>query len=121
MLLKAIADEKHQPLKPVTKQAVLKNLGWARLRQKNYPDAEAKLLEAIEMTPSIQFENDDRRREAIADTHCLLAQVMEGQGNKKGALAKWKICNQNANITIPEHDEWSAVAEKRLIPKETRK
>ncbi|MBF2029385.1 MAG: tetratricopeptide repeat protein, partial [Oscillatoriales cyanobacterium C42_A2020_001] len=120
LLLKALDDEKHQPLNPVTKHAVLKNLGWARLQQKNYPDAEARLLEAIEMQPTIQFENDDRRREAIADTHCLLAQVMEGLGDKQAALAKWKICNQNLNITIPEHDAWNAIAEQRLTPQETR-
>lgn len=116
LLLKAINDEKKQPLAATTKHAVLKNLGWARLKQKNYPDAEAKLLEAIDLESTTKFEP-----EAIADTHCLLAQVMEAQGGKTGALAEWRVCNQNANITIPEHDEWSTIAQQRLIPPETRK
>lgn len=120
LLLKALDDEKRQPLNPVTKHAVLKNLGWARLQQKNYPDAEARLLDAIALQPTMQFENDDRRREAIADTHCLLAQVMEGLGDKRDALAKWNVCNQNVNITIPEHDAWNAIAEQRLTSQETR-
>jgi hypothetical protein len=37
------------------------------------------------------------------------------------ALTKWKICNQNANITIPEQDEWVAIAQKRLTPAIPRK
>lgn len=116
LLLKALEDEKREPLKPATKHAVLKNLAWARLKQKNYPDAEAKLLDAIDLEAENTFE-----REAIADTHCLLAQVMEGLGDKKGALNKWRICNQNANITILEQDEWNAIAEQRLTPPEKRK
>jgi hypothetical protein len=49
LLLKALDDE--QKLKPSaeTKHALLKNLGWARLMQGDYPTAEAKLLEAIDL------------------------------------------------------------------------
>jgi len=116
LLLKALDTDKKQPLDPKIKYIILKNLGWARLMQKNYPDAEAKLLEAIGLQSSLKLEKYD-----IADPNCLLAQVMEAQGNKKAALLKWKICNQYANITIPEQDEWAAIAQKRLIPKETHK
>ncbi|MDX2231426.1 MAG: tetratricopeptide repeat protein [Leptolyngbyaceae cyanobacterium bins.349] len=116
LLLKTLESEQKQPLDPHVKHAVLKNLGWARLLQKNYPDAEARLQEAIDLESTTKFD-----REFVADTHCLMAQVMEAQGNKKGALPKWKICNQNANITIPEHDEWTAIAQKRLKPQEPGK
>jgi tetratricopeptide (TPR) repeat protein len=115
LLLKAIAQDTQHPLSPQIKHAVLKNLGWARLKQKNYPDAEAKLGEAIAL------ETKKSQPYEIAESHCLLAQVLEAQGDKKEALSKWKICNQNANITIPEQDEWAAIAQQRLIPKETQK
>ncbi|XGV97323.1 MAG: tetratricopeptide repeat protein [Leptolyngbya sp. BL-A-14] len=111
LLLKALETEQKHPFDVKTKHAVLKNLGWARLKQANYPDAEARLGEAIDLEAKNQFNRDE-----IADTHCLLAQVLEAQKETKEALAQWKICNQNANITIPEQDEWVAIAQKRLTP-----
>ncbi|MCE2699030.1 MAG: tetratricopeptide repeat protein [Nostocales cyanobacterium LE14-WE4] len=116
LLLKTLDTDKKQPLDSKIKHTVLKNLGWARLMQKNYPDAEAKLLEAIDLQSTLKLEKYD-----IADVYCLLAQVMEAQGDKKEALLKWKTCNQYANITIPEQDEWATMAQKRLNPQETRK
>ena len=116
LLLKTLDRDKKEPLDSKIKHTVLKNLGWARLMQKNYPDAEAKLLEAIDLQSTLKLEKYD-----IADVYCLLAQVMEAQGDKKEALLKWKTCNQYANITIPEQDEWATIAQKRLNPQETRK
>ena len=113
LLIKLYTDK---TLDSKIKHTVLKNLGWARLMQKNYPDAEAKLLEAIELQSTLKLEKYD-----IADVYCLLAQVMEAQGDKKEALLKWKTCNQYANITIPEQDEWATIAQKRLNPQGTRK
>jgi len=116
LLLKALDPDQKQPLDLKTKYIILKNLGWARLMQKNYPDAEAKLLEAINLQSRLKLEKYD-----IADPNCLLAQVMEAEGHQTGVLKRWKICNQYANITIPEQDEWAAIAQKRLIPRETHK
>ncbi|MEH2051653.1 tetratricopeptide repeat protein [Nostoc sp.] len=116
LLLKALDTEKKQPLDAKTKYAVLKNLGWARFKQGNYPDAEAKLSEAIKLESTIKLEKYE-----IAAPHCLLAQVMEAQKDKKTVLTEWKTCNQYANITIPEQDEWAAIAQKRLKPQETDK
>jgi tetratricopeptide (TPR) repeat protein len=118
LLLKALDNDKHQPLALHTKHTVLKNLGWARLKQKNYADALAKLEDAIDLESKATFQPYQ-----IADSHCLLAQVKEAEakGNQKVALNEWNICNQNANITIPEQDEWIAIAQERLIPKELKK
>lgn len=116
LLLKALDTEKKSPLDPKTKHAVLKNLGWARLKQGKSPDAEfmlreakTKLEEAIKLQSTLKLE-----RAEIAAAHCLLAQVMEAQGDKKGALTRWNNCNRYANITIPEQDEWAAIARKRI-------
>jgi tetratricopeptide (TPR) repeat protein len=116
LLFKALDDEKKQPLDATTKHAVLKNFAWARLKQGNYPDAAARLQEAIGLESTALFTPDE-----LADTHCLLAQVMEAQGEKKKALNEWKSCNSNANPTIPEQDEWSTIAQKRLVPQESSK
>lgn len=117
LLLKALDQDQQQSQNPqIEKHTVLKNLGWARLKQKNYPDAQAKIEEAIALETKTKFQPYE-----IADSHCLLAQVLEAQGDKKEALSEWKICNQNANITIPEQDEWAAIAQQRLTPKETHK
>ena len=116
VLFKALEDDKRQPLDAKTKHAVLKNFGWARLKQGNYPDAYTRLQEAIGLESTNKFEPEE-----IADTHCLLAQVVEAQGDKQTALKEWKICNSNANSTIPEQDEWSAIAQKRLVPQRPSK
>lgn len=109
LLLKALSSEQTHPLAPEAEHAVLKNLGWARLKQKNYIDAEARLSEAVSLEVETKLSS-----EAIADTHCLLAQVTEAQGDKKAALPFWRICNTNVNPTIPEHDEWGMMARERL-------
>jgi len=124
-LLKALDTDKKEPLDSKIKYKILKNLGWVRLMQKNYPDAEIKLLEATDLRSNLKLEKHD-----IADIECLLAQVREGlsteetlkkEALKKEALLNWKSCNQYANITIPEQDEWATMAGKRLTPKEMSK
>jgi Tfp pilus assembly protein PilF len=72
LLLKALENDVKQPFDIKTKHAILKNLGWARLKQANYSDAEARLNEAINLETKNQFNRDE-----IADTHCLLAQVLD--------------------------------------------
>jgi tetratricopeptide (TPR) repeat protein len=116
LLLKTLADE--QKLKPSaeTKHALLKNLGWGRLMQSHYPDAEAKLLEAIDLEQSAKLTKN------IAAPHCLLAQVMEAQKDKKTALKEWEICIQYADIaSSTDEDSWVITAQKRLTEQENGK
>jgi len=116
LLVKALANE--QKLKPSaeTKHALLKNLGWARLMQSHYPDAEAKLIEAIDLQQSAKLTKN------IAAPHCLLAQVMEEKKEKKSALKEWETCIQYADIaSSPDEDSWVITAQKRLKEEENRK
>ncbi|MBN3875715.1 MULTISPECIES: tetratricopeptide repeat protein [unclassified Nostoc] len=116
LLLKVLADE--HKLKPSTeaKYALLKNLGWARLMQGNYPDAEAKLLEAIDLQISAKVTKN------IASPYCLLAQVMEAKKDKKGALKEWETCIQYADIaSSTDEDGWVITAQKRLAEQENKK
>ncbi|MDV2997538.1 MAG: hypothetical protein N4J56_007243 [Chroococcidiopsis sp. SAG 2025] len=109
LLLKALADEQKLKLSAETKYALLKNLGWARLMQGHYPDAEVKLQDAIDLQKSAKITKN------IAAPHCLLAQVMEAQKDKKGALKEWEACNQYADIaSSTDEDGWVITAQKRL-------
>ena len=83
---------------------LLKNLGWARLGQKRYAEAQANLEEAIHL-------NDKQ-----ASSHCLLAQVLEARGNKAMALNHWQNCSDYANGQNPDEDNWFGLAQQRLNP-----
>lgn len=124
LLLKALDSQYKQKSKDdKTKYAILKNLGWARLKQENYPDAQAKLLEAIDLRKSPKLK--DKLKENIAAPHCLLAQVIEGyqgdKGDKKAALPEWENCIKYANSLNPDEDGWVITAQKRLAGKDTSK
>ncbi len=99
-------------LDPATKVAMLQNLGWARLEQKDYAGAETALMEAIQMQG--QMASDPGKMVAIATPYCLLAQVKEGMGQPKAALSDWSMCNQYANTANPSETGWDVKARQRL-------
>jgi len=80
---------------------MLKNLGWARLLQKRYPDAKAALNQAVVVVPG------------RAAAHCLLAQVLDAQESAE-ARDEWLKCVAEASSHIPEEDEWIGLAQERL-------
>ena len=107
LLLKGleIAPEKDDQVR----SALLKNLGWARLKQQRYAEAESNLREAIRL---------DQKR---ASAHCLLAQVLEERkGAPKSALKEWEICLRYANSRYPEEDIWIGMAQERIDGKGKR-
>lgn len=81
---------------------LLKNLGWARLGQKRYSEAQANLQEAIQLNSQ------------QASAHCLLAQVLEAQGKKSVASKSWRNCRDYANGQNPDEDTWFGLAQERL-------
>jgi tetratricopeptide (TPR) repeat protein len=98
-LLRIARDKKPNTLE---RYFILKNMGWAKLKQKDSAEAEVLLREAIEL------ENKG------GAAHCLLAQILEAQGAKKSALLAWGNCNKWASPNQPEEDEWINLARKRL-------
>jgi Tfp pilus assembly protein PilF len=60
-------------------------MGWAKLKQKEYTEAEVLLREAIEL------ENKG------GAAHCLLAQILDNQGANKSALLAWDNCRKWAS------------------------
>lgn len=87
-----------------------KNRGWARLEQGRHDEAKVDLTEAIKL-------KSDR-----APSYCLLAQVLERQGDEKGALLEWENCLGFAyQPNTPEEDKWVHLASQRLDPKGDQK
>ncbi|MCC5644302.1 AAA-like domain-containing protein [Nostoc sp. CHAB 5824] len=96
-----LKDLEPQPVNRV-KYALLKNLGWARLGQRRYVEAESTLRGAIAI------------EEKIGSAHCLLAQVLEGKNIKKEALAEWKKCIKFGDPEHPDEKGWIDLAKKRI-------
>jgi TPR repeat len=117
LLLKSLDPEKKKKLEPEVKHAILKNLGWARFQQKDYPGAESYLLDAIDLEKTIANKSDI----SVAAPHCLLAQVKEAQKEKKIALAQWNFCTQLASAYNSDEDGWTIMAQQRLADEEKRK
>lgn len=87
-----------------------KNQGWARLGQRRYAKAKLDLSVAIKL-------KSDR-----APAYCLLAQVLEHEADKKGALEYWRKClGFSYQPETPEEDKWVELASQRLNPKGGRK
>ena len=85
------------------KYTLLKNRAWARLGQGFYDDAKIDLEAAIQL----------KKRESTA--YCLLAQVLEGKQDMKGANVQWEKCSAYAyQPLLPEEDKWFHLAQKRL-------
>lgn len=89
------------------KSSFYKNLGWARLLQGRYAEAEAYLRDAVDLN----------KRQGAA--RCLLAKTLERLENLEGALAEWENCRRYASpYSTPEEDKWLDEARKRLKARE---
>lgn len=84
---------------------LLKNLGWARLQQKNYADAANYLQQASEL--------DNQR----AAAYCLQAQVLEAQ--KQNTDAAWESCVQYAKLSNADEALWIGMAREHFAQPET--
>ncbi|NJN57088.1 MAG: tetratricopeptide repeat protein [Leptolyngbyaceae cyanobacterium SL_5_9] len=96
------ARDQVSPEAEYLRYSILKNLGWARLGQERYDEAEVYLQEAVKI--------DD----AMAPAHCLLAQVLEELDQSQAAIAAWESCLSRARQTDPDEDKWYGMARERL-------
>lgn len=78
---------------PQVQHDMYKNLGWARVQQGAFHDAQAALEQALSL------------EEKNAADYCLLAQALDGLGEQTAAAA-WQRCVALANSSIPEEDAW---------------
>ncbi|WP_414544794.1 protein kinase domain-containing protein [Nostoc sp. CCY0012] len=78
---------------PEWEAGLYKNLGWARLKQRRYVEAEDYLQKSVKL--------DSQR----VDAYCLLADTYERLGNFSKAGIYWQIC-LTARSSLPEVQEW---------------
>lgn len=93
-----------------TRYSILRNLGWARLEQERYLEAQVYLKDAIKLLPE------------RGSAHCLMAQVLEKQQQKGKAKSFWKDCLEySSKIHIEaysiELDSWVGLAKQALDSK----
>ncbi|MEM6256239.1 MAG: tetratricopeptide repeat protein [Cyanobacteria bacterium P01_D01_bin.156] len=96
--------------------SLLKNLGWARLEQKRYAEAEASLDEAI-----LVLEDSLSGDESVINpgsAYCLMAQVLDAQELVGEADGFWETCLIEADAGNPDEDTWLGVYEQRLQAEE---
>ena len=92
--------------------ALLKNLGWALLKEDREEEAEEFLLSAIQLASSSQGIEEINNR---GSAHCLLAQVYQKQkGKEEEALSQWQECCQFGSMFNPDEDKWLSLAHKEL-------
>jgi tetratricopeptide (TPR) repeat protein len=80
--------------------SLLKNLGWAKFKLKNYAGAESDLRQAVAV------------RENGGSARCLLAQTLEAQGRMQEATDEWIKCFEYSGDPDVEAT-WKAEAEQR--------
>ncbi|MDY6937070.1 MAG: CHAT domain-containing protein [Cyanobacteriota bacterium] len=82
--------------------ACRKNLGWLRLVQERYEEAETELRQAI----ALEVESPH--------SHCLLARVFEARGDDRQARQSWLQALKYTSDAIPEQDECIGMARQSL-------
>ncbi|MGF1988826.1 MAG: protein kinase domain-containing protein [Nostoc sp. ZfuVER08] len=89
------------------KAALYKNLGWARLMQKDYFQADKNLQKAFEL-------NSQR-----VDVYCLLAKTKEALGQLDYANSYWEMCllARTEGEYLPEIQKWREEVLSRLFNK----
>ncbi len=92
---------------PETRYSLLKNLGWARLEQKDPQAAITYLESAIKI--------GEKTSTNAASAYCLLAQALEQNQNHNQAFTQWKFCCQKATILNPDEDKWLLIGRQKKI------
>ncbi|NEO77793.1 MULTISPECIES: tetratricopeptide repeat protein [Moorena] len=109
LLFKGLAGAGQASIK--VRYDLMKNLGWALLKQGREEQAEPILRSAVSLGSSPEgIEKISNRGSA----HCLLAQVYQGQNQKTKALTQWQKCCQLGSSANPDEDLWLGLAHQKL-------
>lgn len=82
-------------------------MGWARLGQKRYDEAEILLKDALALQQS-----NVKITSGLA--HCLMANVLEEHPHKQGSNQRWEQCVAKSNQKNPDEDRWLGLARQYL-------
>ncbi|MCC5631975.1 tetratricopeptide repeat protein [Nostoc sphaeroides CHAB 2801] len=108
------AEEKNS--NPENKYSLFKNLGWARLQQGRYEEAEQALQAAIGIARNPDAEKHIPNPGAA---YCLLAQALE-KLKQPTALEQWQQCSQFGSRLNADEDTWLHLANKKLSKSKVR-
>lgn len=89
---------------PGSQAASYKNLGWAKLAQKRYGEAENYLEKSTKLDPN------------RTDAYCLLAQAQEALKHTNDAKLAWEVCLV-ASSDLPEVHTWRQQLLQRILYK----
>ncbi|MEM1369282.1 MAG: tetratricopeptide repeat protein [Cyanobacteria bacterium P01_H01_bin.15] len=89
-------------------------LGWARLKQDRFTEAEEAFAQALDLTEVPEAESEIPN---LATVHCLLAQTLEQQENPQ-AIDQWRQCQALGNVENWREDKWVGQACQRLAKTE---
>jgi len=98
---------------PELRYSILKNLGWARLKQNRLDEAQEYLESAITLSNQIS-PNDRPYIRNPGSAACLLAQVLDQQNKPAPAIVYWKQCSEQASSLDPDEDRWLYQAKQKL-------
>lgn len=85
------------------KSKMYKNRGWANFGLKNYEQAKDDLYQAFDLNGN------------NAEAFCVLAEVLEAQNDKDGALENWQACSElGANQKNEMDARWLGLVRERL-------
>lgn len=90
---------------------LMKNLGWALLKQGREEQAEPILRSAVFLGSSPE---GIEKISNPGSAHCLLAQVYQAQNQKTEALTQWQKCCRLGINTNPDEDPWLGLAHQKL-------
>ena len=94
--------------------ALNKNLGWVRLLQGNYEDAEIALDDAIVAYETLQQETPETAKVVGGIAYCLLADSLDKQKRFEDATRYWEQCQQTNDGRLAEDDRYLKQASERL-------
>jgi tetratricopeptide (TPR) repeat protein len=109
-----LAEEKNST--PEIKYSLFKNLGWARLQQGRYEEAQQTLQAAISIAGNPNAKNYISNPDAA---HCLLAQALE-KLKQSTALEEWRQCSQFGSRFDVDEDTWLYLAKEKLSKSKVR-
>ncbi|MEM6502427.1 MAG: hypothetical protein AAF685_11380 [Cyanobacteria bacterium P01_C01_bin.89] len=91
-----------------------KNLGWVRLLQGNYEDAEIVLDDAIVAYEALQQESPETAKLVGGVAYCLFADSLDKQERQPEARPFWQQCQLTSNAQVAEQDRYLRLASERL-------
>ena len=91
------------------------NLGWARIQQGRYAEAESSLRNSIALTtPTNQSAETTLAQTPSARPYCLLAQAAAESGDRGTATVAAQSCIAFANPINAQEDQWAHEAQEYL-------